>query len=348
MATFDINKYIREQGSQEPVGSIMSPDTAEPSDKITDFYKRFSQSIYNAFEDKERFNQTFGPKAIPKQNVDWDEVRRYTRDADMRDAIEGSISEALGILQEPTPEPQGVTLVDVTDTEEGKLSNPEPLYEMAKEIDPGTIETTEIPASGEGIMSRQRHRDVELDEIPTNIDSAFLGQQEGAAKTTAYVPKDKAGKALDSSGVTIGTGVDLGSKDKNYFRYLDDADLVAKLEPYFGKKKDAAISALNKTPLTLTAEEVKKLDTYVKKLEFRTLKNKWNSSSDVKWEDLPSGKATAVASVYYQYGPAMFKHNFWTQTTTGLWDAAYNNLMNYGDKYPSRRKREAAILKKDL
>lgn len=155
MATFDINKYIREQGGQEPVGSIMSPDTAEPNDKITDFYKRFSQSIYNAFEDKERFNQTFGPKAAPKQNVDWDEVRRYTRDADMRDAIESSISEALGILQEPTPEPQGMTLVDVTDTEEGKLSNPQPLYDLAESIDPGTIETEELPPISSGLMSPQ-------------------------------------------------------------------------------------------------------------------------------------------------------------------------------------------------
>ena len=350
MATFDINKYIQEQGSQETLPSLMKPEKEEEPDKLTDFYRRFSQNIYDAFEDKEKFKSTFGPK-IQQSDINWDEVREYTRNADMQDAIESSVSEALGILeQEPAKQAQDqalATLLDITDTDEGKLSNSEPLYDMAKEVDPGTIKTEELPPAG-GIMSRQRHRNVELSDIPTNIDTAFLGQQEGAAKTTAYVPKDKAGKALDSSGVTIGTGVDLGSKDKNYFRYLDDADLVAKLEPYFGKKKDAAISALNKTPLTLTADEVKKLDNYVKKLEFRTLKNKWNSSSDIKWEDLSSGKATAVASVYYQYGPAMFKHNFWKQTTTGLWDAAYNNLMNYGDKYSSRRKREAAILKKDL
>lgn len=175
MATFDINKYIREQGSQEPVGSIMSPDAAEPSDKITDFYKRFSQSIYNAFEDKERFNQTFGPKAVPKQNVDWDEVRRYTRDADMREAIEGSISEALGILQEPTPEPQGVTLVDVTDTEEGKLSNSQPLYDLAESIDPGTIKTKELPPAG-GIMSPrldEKGKGPEKPATPRNADEGF-------------------------------------------------------------------------------------------------------------------------------------------------------------------------------
>jgi len=374
MALFDINKYIEEQGSEEPVSSIMRPNTqAEEPDDMTDFYKRFSKSIYDAFPDKEKFRETFVKQR--KTGINWDEVRRYTREADMQDAIQSSIEQAMGIVpqQEEEPEqPQGLTLVDVTDTDEGRLSNEAPLQELMSDITEEKITKEELPAIEEdvspkaeaadqqGLMSRPteseqaeaapraRHRQVTLDDMPDNIDSGFLGQQEGAAKKTAYVPKDKEGKALDSSGVTIGTGVDLGSKDKNYFRYLDDPDLVAKLEPYFGKKKAAAVSALEKTPLTLTAEEVKKLDTYVKRIEFRTLKNKWNKDSDVKWEDLPKGKATAIASVYYQYGQAMFKHNFWRQTTEGLWQEAYDNLMNYGDKYPSRRKREAAILKKDM
>jgi GH24 family phage-related lysozyme (muramidase) len=265
-------------------------------------------------------------------------------------------------------------MIDVTDTDEGKLSNAEPLYELGEDVSTTDIDVSKLDTvvrrdtpAGKGLMSPSTEEAPEIDtnsqenttpkrisdrayvlpEVPDNIDTVFLGQQEGAAKTKAYVPK-KNGKPLDSSGVTIGTGVDLGSKDKNYFRYLDDADLVAKLEPYFGKKKDAAVNTLKETPLTLTAEEVKKLDAYVKKMEFRTLKNKWNQNSSVKWEDLPSGKATAVASVYYQYGPAMFKHNFWKQTTGGQWQQAYSNLMSYGDKYSSRRKREAAVLKKAL
>ena len=155
MATFDITKYIQEQGSQEPLSSIMSPATSEQNDKMTDFYKRFSQSIYDSYADKEDFNKKFGPKAPNTKGVNWDEVRRYTRDADMRDAIENSISEALGILEEPTPEPQGSTLVDITDTEEGKLTNPEPLYEMAEEIGQGTIETEELPPISSGLMSPQ-------------------------------------------------------------------------------------------------------------------------------------------------------------------------------------------------
>jgi hypothetical protein len=47
MALFDINKYIEEQGSEEPVSSIMRPNTqAEEPDTMMDFYKRFSKGIY--------------------------------------------------------------------------------------------------------------------------------------------------------------------------------------------------------------------------------------------------------------------------------------------------------------
>jgi predicted chitinase len=47
--------------------------------------------------------------------------------------------------------PEETTLVDVTDTEEGKLTNVKPLYDLAEAVDPGTIDTSELP--GKGLMS---------------------------------------------------------------------------------------------------------------------------------------------------------------------------------------------------
>jgi len=50
------------------------------------------------------------------------------------------------------------TLVDITDTEEGKLSNPEPLYKLSEEIDPGTIDVSpaaEAPDQ-QGLMSKPK------------------------------------------------------------------------------------------------------------------------------------------------------------------------------------------------
>lgn len=47
--------------------------------------------------------------------------------------------------------PEETTLVDVTDTDMGKLTNVKPLYELAEAVDPGTIDTSELP--GKGLMS---------------------------------------------------------------------------------------------------------------------------------------------------------------------------------------------------
>lgn len=44
----------------------------------------------------------------------------------------------------------GMRLVDVTDTEEGKLTNVKPLEELAEEIDPGTIETKGLMSKPDG------------------------------------------------------------------------------------------------------------------------------------------------------------------------------------------------------
>lgn len=176
-----------------------------------------------------------------------------------------------------------------------------------------------------------------------NVDFDFIADQEGEAINTAYVPQDDEGNAEGQSGVTIGTGVDLGSKNKAYFEGLND-DIVEKIEPYFGKKRETAQNLLAIAPLELTDAEVADLDRFVKEKELTTLKDKWNEDSDTDFDDLPTNQATAVASVYYQYGQQMFDHNYWDQTTSGDWNTARNNLMNYGDRYNSRRNREATYL----
>ena len=94
----------------------------------------------------------------------------------------------------------------------------------------------------------------------------------------------------------------------------------------------------------MTDAEVSELDQFVKDKELVTLRSRWNRDSDTEWDDLPENQATAVASVFYQYGPQMFGHNYWDQTTSGDWTAARNNLRNYGDNYRSRRRREARYL----
>lgn len=200
----------------------------------------------------------------------------------------------------------------------------------------------ELPSAGLGSRPVAEEQPDAL-SIPSNIDMSFLGAKEGF-KLNAYIPEDKDGKVIDKSGVTIGTGVDLGSKNAEYFEGLDPA-ILDKLTPHFGKKKEAAQESLRENAFSLTDDEAIALDNFVKAKEFNVLTQRWNKDAKVKWDELPSNQATAVASLYYQHGNQTFGYDFWDQITSGDWDSAYDNLMSWGGSTPSRRRDEAKLLK---
>lgn len=224
-------------------------------------------------------------------------------------------------------------------------STREPQYvslEDAPDADIVLDEPTQIETEGLGSRPVAAEESSAL-MIPSNIDMSFLGEKEGF-KLDAYIPEDKDGKVIDQSGVTVGTGVDLGSKNEEYFKDLEPS-ILNKLKPHFGKKREAAQKSLEENPFSLTEEEAQVLDNFVKAKEFNVLKKRWDKDSEISWDDLTTNQATAIASVYYQHGNQTFGYNFWDQTTSGDWDSAYENLMTWGGSTPSRRRDEAALLK---
>ena len=178
------------------------------------------------------------------------------------------------------------------------------------------------------------------------LDTNFLREVEGI-KTNAYVPRDKkTKKALDKSGVTIASGIDLGQwSEKDLVNLKVPQPILNKLKPYLGKTKDNAIKFLDNNPLSLSKAEAVDLNNIFKTHFSEKIASRFNKDSNIKFEDLPSEVQTSIISVGFQYGNSMFNHNFWKQITGGKWEDAYNNLMNYGDKYSTRRKKEAALLK---
>lgn len=55
-----------------------------------------------------------------------------------------------------------------------------------------------------------------------------------------------------------------------------------------------------------------------------------------------------LADIYHQYGARLYNTNFWKQVTSGDWLGAYNNLMNFDDKYRTRRQLEAGLLNHNI
>ena len=191
MADLDYNKFNwtvpsakerRESTIKAPTGIGAKPaDEQEPMDK--GFYESMYDAIVTYFDDAEEAD-----RVLKEAKPDRDAIRSMTLsefdDLTLRSAEEaGVLRQDMGKTEAAVPEERKETrLVDVTDTEEGKLTNVKPLEELAEAIDPGTIDTSELP--GKGLMSPR------LDE-----------KGEGPAKKYANV-------MFDVSGTTVTPNMD--------------------------------------------------------------------------------------------------------------------------------------------
>ena len=100
------------------------------------------------------------------------------------------------------------------------------------------------------------------------IDWKFIGLREGGGRLRGYVPKNRKGKPIDHSGVTIAEGYDIGAHGKGEIKKLPiPQKLKQKLLPYAGKRKEKAVIALRQHPLRITPIEDKELNLAVRQEE---------------------------------------------------------------------------------
>ena len=162
----------------------------------------------------------------------------------------------------------------------------------------------------------------------------FLTCHEGFT-LCGYVPIDpKSGEVLGESGVTVGAGVDLGSKSRASFASLSST-LVDKLEPYFGLKRNLAACAAIERPLQLTQAEASSVTDAVKNNIDNQALERYNRDKDpsaLKFASLSRGIRTAIVSVWYQLGYPDVKPTysmFWGFVTNNDWDNAVKELRNF-------------------
>ncbi|XP_077989182.1 uncharacterized protein LOC144443533 [Glandiceps talaboti] len=187
------------------------------------------------------------------------------------------------------------------------------------------------------------------------VNKAFIKEQEGF-ETKGYVPEDKVtGQPLGNSGVTIGNGIDLGSKNAEYFRSICvQEDTISTLQPYFGLKREEAQNKLKDDPLSLQEDEAKDLSKRVMDSEICKTADVYDAAvrklgkTDLKeFRQLTIAQRTVISSVKFQYGRTSRFPTFWDHVTNQRWDDAVSELNDFGDKYPSRREREANLLEND-
>jgi len=187
-------------------------------------------------------------------------------------------------------------------------------------------------------------------EKANQIDWDWIAKLEGEGFRKGYVPIDKrTGKIVGTSGVTIATGVDLGTKDRKFFEDIGVSEgIILKLEPFFQLKGEEALK--NAKKLELFASEVKELDTAIRKKYTNDVINAYEKDSGKNFEDLTSAQQTIIASVASQHGlKRTTSYDFWDQVLNDEWDDAIANLRDWdGTGKPSqtqtRRDKEANLL----
>ena len=176
----------------------------------------------------------------------------------------------------------------------------------------------------------------------------------------SFLPQFTEGKkVLGVSGVTIGTGVDLGQQTRGSLRTMGVPPfLLEKLLPYIGLQRTAALQQLCAIPLTISPEEVVALDTAVKSAYINEAARLFGQKV---FENAPPQAQAVAVSLHYQFGTPFRKaspnlNNAWGAMQNGDYSAAAQFLRDSSGwskehqifigtmAKPGRRMQEAALL----
>ena len=190
-----------------------------------------------------------------------------------------------------------------------------------------------------------------------NVDFDFVAQEEGF-RTDMYVPLDNEGNVFASSGPTIGTGVDLGQMNENdLVKTGVSKELIEKLSPYLGLKKDEALKFVKENPLSLSEGETLEISKAVQAIEINKIANTFEEKTGKDFSDLNPRVKTIVVSTGFQYGakgiPTFMQLAADTigNETRESFTALQNELLNFADSdkdgitdFLPRRTRESEYL----
>ena len=186
-------------------------------------------------------------------------------------------------------------------------------------------------------------------ELQVNME--FLRMSEGF-ETEGYVPRSGE-QVLDSSGVTIGTGLDLGTKNMDYFKDFENKETLKKMEAYFGMQGQEAYDFEQENPLSLTREEAVEVDNFVKGRELESIENSFLALTGKELSSMPPRLQTVIADLQFQYGSNYNRTPKFREIIKDIAEdpqdaQSYMPLMNelrdFGDKYDTRREREADLI----
>ena len=179
--------------------------------------------------------------------------------------------------------------------------------------------------------------------IPCNLSGGGTANYYGGDHPERYIP-------MGISGVTVGTGVDLGQTDAASLAGIGIEEvLIERLRPWLGRRQRDAVNALHAAPLTLAAEEADALDAAMLRHHVRKIaaRYEWEAGAGA-FSELPWQAQAVIVSILYQRGvnsPSKFQKT-WAALVRRDWADAARRLKtgSFWEGYQQRRAREGALL----
>ena len=199
--------------------------------------------------------------------------------------------------------------------------------------------------------------------VHTEFIRQFLTRWE-TRRLVAYIPCKRrnftgrenpaaCGEPIGASGVTVGTGLDLGQQGEADLRRMGlDSELTGIFRPYLGKKRQDAVAALAAAPLTLSEAECDAVDDAVHGDYIDRAADLYDRNTESRsFADQPQEAQAVIVSLFYQLGspspskghagyPVLYGH-----LCRGDWQAAAHELQTGFRNYATRRADEGRLLK---
>lgn len=304
---------------EPPQLGVMGKTTKQKVEESKSMYQEMADMLKAYWGSASEAQSRVAPSMIGEIDADEERVYEdwlgasidYLSDGDIAKADEAAdlqadrlVATAETTQADPMPRTK---MVDVTDTDQGKLDNPEPLYDMAKEINPGTIETT-------GLMSKPSTQEESSGYNfmkPTSLFRTALKEKEAESYDTIFGDSQKTDspfKGTSITGMTVDEVLDFtkaGGEFHNYnkSKYKKNTTAVGKYQ-FVGAtlrdlKKRGVFEKLGITGDTLFDEDTQdKLSAYlaIHRLQDRAdnsyadarkeLRNEWEGFKKLSDEDL--------------------------------------------------------------
>lgn len=193
--------------------------------------------------------------------------------------------------------------------------------------------------------------------VATAFIRAFLTKWE-TSQTIGYIPCRKrnftghndpadCGDVIASSGVTIGTGLDLGQqREADLVRMGIAPALIERFQPYLGLRREEAVFTLERAPLTISSAERAALDAAVHADYIRRAADAYDRVSGLRFEDIPAEAQTVIVSLFYQLGDGRKYPKAWALLCAGDWLGAAHECITGFTKYSNRRADEGRLLER--